>query len=86
MTPRPQSELERATGVPITRLEVIHLEPGDLLVVRSPVTLSAALAAKIQDVVSGKVPNGVKVLVMAGDLELNAYRPITSDDGPGMEP
>jgi hypothetical protein len=72
--PGPISPLERETGVPITRVEVVTLQPGDLLVVYTPITLSAMVADKMLERLKTKVPAGVEVAIMSDELHLAAYR------------
>jgi hypothetical protein len=72
----PRSPLEVETGVPLVRLEVITLAPGDLLVATVNGTITAQQAAAIEARLTAKAPDGIVVVVVAETIELAAYRPV----------
>ncbi len=53
---------------------VFQLEAGDLLVLRVAGQLTAHYAQQLTELVIRKVPDGVKVMVLDEDTELDVYR------------
>lgn len=64
---------------PIQRLEVVTLRPGDLLAATVKEPLSDAAAARLYDRLLARVPAGVEVVIVSGQIELAAYRPLAEE-------
>lgn len=55
------------------RIEVLNLQPGDTLVLRTKQMISAATHAKLVDLMTQTFP-GAKVAVVGDDMELHVVR------------
>jgi hypothetical protein len=64
---------------PIHRLEVVTLQAGDLLVATVEGPISAQQAANMEARLKAKVPDGVTVVIVSGQIDLAAYRPAPTD-------
>lgn len=60
-------------------IERTQLQPGDLLVLTTPVFLTEEMVANITERMRGIVPSGVRVAVMDGGLTINGI--IGAQDG-----
>lgn len=60
-------------------IERTQLQPGDLLVLTTPVFLTDEMVATISDRMRGLLPTGVRVAVMDGGLTINGI--IGEQDG-----
>ena len=58
----------------ISEVKVMHLQPGDTLVVRSGRALSLEQAEKVHQHLKPLVPEGVKVLVLDANIDLEVLR------------
>lgn len=58
----------------ISEVKVMHLQPGDTLVVRSGRALSREQAERIHQHVKPLVPEGVEVLVLDANIDLEVLR------------
>lgn len=59
-----------------TELQVISLQPGDLLVARCTERLTLEHASKLKAALTAKVPAGVQILIVDSAWSLEAYRPL----------
>ncbi len=70
-----QAERLYVGDVEVTRVQGMKLEPGDVLVVESPMPLSLDQAEHVRAIVLEHFP-GFKVLVFSGGCTLSTYRPV----------
>lgn len=61
----------------LERLQALSLDPGDVLVVTVRHSVSMAEVDQIKATVNEALPGHV-VLVTSGDVDLSAYRPVTT--------
>lgn len=58
----------------ISEIKVMHLQPGDTLVVRTGRALSLEQVEKIHQHLKPMVPEGVKVVVLDANIDLEVLR------------
>ena len=59
----------------IRTMDVVSLSPGDWLVITYPNKLSETGLARMRELLEGKVPDGVEVLILEDGAQLHVIRP-----------
>lgn len=62
---------EAVADLPVESIARLNIKPGETLVLRCHRTLSAQDAATFRRQAEAYVPDGVKVLIVASDIELS---------------
>lgn len=58
----------------ISEVKVMHLQPGDTLVVRTEQPLSVDTCERLKEYLSSVLPDGVKCLVLEKGIDLEIVR------------
>lgn len=70
--------------VPEFAIAKLQMQPGDVLVVRSPHHVSGQTAERLRAYVKAALPAGVEVLLMAGGLDLAVVTPPPAAPSPKL--
>lgn len=62
------------TTLSLKDMEVLHVRPGDTLVVKARTRLTVEQAERLRTVLGGRVPAGCHVLVADPDVDLTVLR------------